>query len=336
MSKKENFVLILILGALCTISPFSIDMYLPGFPAIAENLNTSIYNVQLSLTAYLVGIAIGQLFYGPLLDKYGRKKPLYAGAQELSLISMPNSGKSFSQVKKEGKSLIVGYEHNALDAQLWSPEAQNPSLYEKGETGYIYEPASGNLARFNLYPDTWKPRAEQKWVGMAYPLIQVAGSDQVVAVLPKFGNQLFYYTLSDRGIQPLAEIELRHPERDEKLQFDVKKDDSILYPFFSRLTGGGNYFLVEFQTAFPRGLYESFRAKGENFNADPEYWEELKKHHRSKYILTDTKGNQAAISELPVPGVVHLMDADDIVYIKPTTETELDYNVFYRYRVSME
>jgi DHA1 family bicyclomycin/chloramphenicol resistance-like MFS transporter len=79
MSKKENFVLILILGALCTISPFSIDMYLPGFPAIAENLNTSIYNVQLSLTAYLVGIAIGQLFYGPLLDKYGRKKPLYVG-----------------------------------------------------------------------------------------------------------------------------------------------------------------------------------------------------------------------------------------------------------------
>ena len=79
MSKKENFVLILILGALCTISPFSIDMYLPGFPAIAENLNTSISNVQLSLTAYLVGIAIGQLFYGPLLDKYGRKKPLYAG-----------------------------------------------------------------------------------------------------------------------------------------------------------------------------------------------------------------------------------------------------------------
>lgn len=54
-------------------------MYLPGFPAMARDLDTSISNVQLSLTAYLVGIAIGQLFYGPLLDKYGRKKPLYAG-----------------------------------------------------------------------------------------------------------------------------------------------------------------------------------------------------------------------------------------------------------------
>lgn len=88
MSKKENFVLILILGALCTISPFSIDMYLPGFPAIAENLNTNISQVQLSLTAYLVGIAIGQLFYGPLLDKYGRKKPLYAGLVIYILTSM--------------------------------------------------------------------------------------------------------------------------------------------------------------------------------------------------------------------------------------------------------
>src|SRR5690606_37568241 len=157
--------------------------------------------------------------------------------------------------------LLVGYEHNALAPQLWAPEAQHPSLYEKAETGYIYEPASGNLARFNLYPETWRPRAEQKWAGMAYPQIQVAGSDQVVAILPNFGNQLFYYTLNDSSIQPLAEIELRHPERDEKTQFDVKKDDWILYPFFSRLMGGGDYFLVEFKSAFPRVHYESFRAK---------------------------------------------------------------------------
>jgi len=263
-----------------------------------------------------------------------RKSP--ALAQELSLISMPNAGKSFSQVKKEGKSLIVGYEHNALDAQLWSPEAQNPSLYEKGETGYIYEPASGNLARFNLYPDTWKPRAEQKWVGMAYPLIQVAGSDQVVAVLPNFGNQLFYYTLDGDKLQPLAEIELVHPERSDKIVFDVEKDNWSLYPSFTRLHGGGEYFLIEFNTTFPRHIYDSFRAKGENFHMDPNYQEAWRKYVQTKYILTDTHGNQAAISELPVSGVVHLMDADDILYIKPTTDRELDYNVFYRYQVSME
>ncbi|MFO7824105.1 MAG: multidrug effflux MFS transporter [Cyclobacterium sp.] len=77
--QKNYFILVLILGALSTISPFSVDMYLPAFPAIAKDLQTSISNVQLSLTSYLIGIAIGQLFYGPLLDKFGRKKPLYAG-----------------------------------------------------------------------------------------------------------------------------------------------------------------------------------------------------------------------------------------------------------------
>ncbi|AKD03651.1 multidrug effflux MFS transporter [Pontibacter korlensis] len=79
MTRKQYFIIILILGSLATISPFSIDMYLPGFPAIAKDLNTTIAQVQLSLTAYLVGISAGQLLYGPLLDRFGRKKPLYVG-----------------------------------------------------------------------------------------------------------------------------------------------------------------------------------------------------------------------------------------------------------------
>ncbi len=77
--KKYYFFTILILGGLATISPFSIDMYLPGFTAIAKDLNTSIDKVQLSLTSYILGISLGQLFYGPLLDRFGRRNPLYAG-----------------------------------------------------------------------------------------------------------------------------------------------------------------------------------------------------------------------------------------------------------------
>ena len=79
MTRSRYFLLILILGSLSTISPFSIDMYLPGFPAIAKDLEVTISQVQFSLTAYLIGIAVGQLVYGPLLDRYGRKKPLYTG-----------------------------------------------------------------------------------------------------------------------------------------------------------------------------------------------------------------------------------------------------------------
>jgi len=79
MTRKQQTYIILILGALSTISPFAIDMYLPAFPTIAADLGTSISNIELSLTSYFVGIAVGQLLYGPLLDRYGRKVPLYAG-----------------------------------------------------------------------------------------------------------------------------------------------------------------------------------------------------------------------------------------------------------------
>lgn len=79
MSRKQYFFIILILGSLATVSPFSIDMYLPGFPRIASDLETTIDKVQFSLTSYLIGICLGQILYGPLLDRFGRKQPLYAG-----------------------------------------------------------------------------------------------------------------------------------------------------------------------------------------------------------------------------------------------------------------
>jgi DHA1 family bicyclomycin/chloramphenicol resistance-like MFS transporter len=94
MTRREHFILILILGSLSTVSPFAIDMYLPGFPAIAAELGTTIDQVQFSLTAYLVGIAVGQLLYGPLLDRFGRRPPLYFG---LIIYIIASVGCGFSQ-----------------------------------------------------------------------------------------------------------------------------------------------------------------------------------------------------------------------------------------------
>lgn len=61
------------------MGPFTIDMYLPGFKNIAEDLLTDEKQVTFTLTSYFIGIAVGQLLYGPIVDKYGRKKPLIAG-----------------------------------------------------------------------------------------------------------------------------------------------------------------------------------------------------------------------------------------------------------------
>lgn len=63
-------------------------MYLPAFPAIAKDLHTSVAHIQLSLTSYFIGISIGQLIYGPLLDRFGRKKPLYIGLLVYVLASL--------------------------------------------------------------------------------------------------------------------------------------------------------------------------------------------------------------------------------------------------------
>lgn len=78
-SQRAKSILILILGSMTALSPFSIDMYLPAFQQIAADFGVSVAEISLSISAYFIGIACGQLFYGPLLDRYGRKKPLYVG-----------------------------------------------------------------------------------------------------------------------------------------------------------------------------------------------------------------------------------------------------------------
>ena len=88
-ARPPNLLIILILGALSTLSPFSIDMYLPAFPQIARDLGTTPAQISFSVSGYFIGLALGQLFYGPLLDRFGRKPPLYAG---LSLFVVASLG----------------------------------------------------------------------------------------------------------------------------------------------------------------------------------------------------------------------------------------------------
>ena len=88
MTKAKYIKLILILGSLTALGPFSIDMYLPGFAGIAKDLNTSVANVSMTLSSYFIGISAGQLLYGPLLDRFGRKKPLFIGLLVYILASL--------------------------------------------------------------------------------------------------------------------------------------------------------------------------------------------------------------------------------------------------------
>ncbi|SDK56994.1 MFS transporter, DHA1 family, bicyclomycin/chloramphenicol resistance protein [Nocardioides sp. YR527] len=72
--------LLLVLALLSAVAPFATDLYLPAFPAMVTDLGTDATSIQLTLTAFLVGVAVGQLAFGPLSDRIGRRTPLLVGA----------------------------------------------------------------------------------------------------------------------------------------------------------------------------------------------------------------------------------------------------------------
>jgi len=78
MLRPGTFALTALLAALSAIGPLTTDMYLPSLPDIARQLDASTPQVQFTISAYLIGFAIGQIFYGPVSDRHGRKPVLLA------------------------------------------------------------------------------------------------------------------------------------------------------------------------------------------------------------------------------------------------------------------
>jgi DHA1 family bicyclomycin/chloramphenicol resistance-like MFS transporter len=79
---------VVVLGGLTMFGPLSLDLYLPALPQLADDLNASASAAQLSITACLVGLAVGQLLAGPLSDRLGRKRPLIIGLVAYLLASI--------------------------------------------------------------------------------------------------------------------------------------------------------------------------------------------------------------------------------------------------------
>lgn len=75
-----SFVLLSALTVTVTLTPYSVDAFLPAFPSAQEGLGTTASTLQLTMSAFLIGIAVGQLVFGPLSDRFGRRGPLIVGA----------------------------------------------------------------------------------------------------------------------------------------------------------------------------------------------------------------------------------------------------------------
>lgn len=88
MTRGRKLELVLILGALSAFAPLSIDMYLPAFPVIQRDLHAGPGQVQWTLSAFFLAFAAGQTIYGPVTDRWGRRRPLYATLALFALASL--------------------------------------------------------------------------------------------------------------------------------------------------------------------------------------------------------------------------------------------------------
>jgi DHA1 family bicyclomycin/chloramphenicol resistance-like MFS transporter len=87
-SRQHSTELVVLLGALTAFTPLSVDMYLPALPALGAEFGASAGHVQLSVASFFLGLAVGQAFYGPLSDRFGRTRPLYIGLSLFVLASI--------------------------------------------------------------------------------------------------------------------------------------------------------------------------------------------------------------------------------------------------------
>ncbi|MGW7441836.1 multidrug effflux MFS transporter [Kitasatospora sp. NPDC054795] len=85
---RPGWAVIAALGGIAALGPLTTDLYLPGLPAIADDLVAQPAAVQLTLTFSMLGVAAGQLLFGPLSDRYGRRRPLLAGLVLYTLASV--------------------------------------------------------------------------------------------------------------------------------------------------------------------------------------------------------------------------------------------------------
>ncbi len=268
-------------------------------------------------------------FFTRDFKKMKKSSPLALG---LSFLEINPFWVSFSPFQSGGKKLIVGMEGNGVDPELMTESWKKAEFYSKAQAGYVYDLDLDSLWRFNSYPENWEYRKRGEWKGQVFPFVQALEEQGLIGILPRIGNQFFLYRWENQQMIPLGETRLSHPDRNDQLEFDPK-EDYFLYPSFNDLKSGANFFLIQFHTEIPKAVRDEYRIRNPNYINDQAFNEVFKKYWKDKFILVNQQGESYALKDLPVDGKVHFLDKNDVVYIKPKSEVELDYNVFYRYRI---
>ena len=129
--RPDTLAMTATLALLTSLGPLSTDMYLPSLPGIAAEFGTTIARVQLTLSAFLIGFAAGQIVYGPLSDRYGRRPLLFAG------LAIFSAGSALCALAPDVDTLIGGRVLQALGASgpIVLARAMVRDLYEGARAG---------------------------------------------------------------------------------------------------------------------------------------------------------------------------------------------------------
>jgi len=134
LSSAASVYLIILLAVLTAFDSMAIDMYLPAFPAIQQALGSTTEAMQSSLSVFLIGLALGQAAFGPLIDRYGRRLPLLIG------IALFIAGSAWLALTNDSTSFIAARFLQGLGgaAGLVIPRAIVSDLYDSGESAKIF------------------------------------------------------------------------------------------------------------------------------------------------------------------------------------------------------
>lgn len=183
--RPDTLAMTATLALLTALGPLSTDMYLPSLPAITAEFATTPARVQLTLSAFLIGFALGQIVYGPVSDRYGRKPALFAGLMIFALASIVCAAAMSVEM------LIAGRVMQALGAA-------GPIVLARAMVRDLYEgaPAGRELSRMGTI------------MGLVPALAPILGS----VIQTASGWRMTFWLMMCLGLALLALVLLRLPE----------------------------------------------------------------------------------------------------------------------------
>ena len=177
--------LIVVLGALTAFAPLSIDMYLPALPTLEKVFVTDPASVQVTLAVFFLGFALGQTFFGPILDRFGRKPPLYVS---LTIYILASAGCAMAP-SIEALAVLRFIQAVGACAGVVSSRAMVRDLFEPKEMARVFS-------------------ALMLVMGVAPILAPLIGG----YVMAAFGWRAIFWTLALFGVFCLVAMSLRLPE----------------------------------------------------------------------------------------------------------------------------